>query len=112
MLKSINLKIPAGTKVGLCGRSGSGKSSLVSTLFRLLEVQSGSISIDGVDIIDVPINTLRGRMNILSQEPFFLAGTVRENLSYAKLSEDDKLSDTDMIEGWKSDLSNLLIIVC
>ncbi|KAK6343113.1 hypothetical protein TWF718_008486 [Orbilia javanica] len=100
VLKGINLTIAAGTKVGLCGRSGSGKSSLVATLFRLLEVQGGSITIDGIDITDVPINTLRGRLNVLSQEPFFLAGTVRENLGYAMVSEEDgeKLKDEDMLE--------------
>ncbi|KAF3941853.1 hypothetical protein ABW19_dt0205581 [Dactylella cylindrospora] len=98
VLKSVDLVIPAGSKVGLCGRSGSGKSSMIATLFRLLEVRSGSISIDGVDITDVPINTLRGRLNVLSQEPFFLAGTVRENLSYARLSEEDELSDEELLE--------------
>ncbi|KAK6335782.1 hypothetical protein TWF730_003159 [Orbilia blumenaviensis] len=100
VLKGINLHIAAGSKIGLCGRSGSGKSSMVATLFRLLEVQGGSISIDGVDITDVPINTLRGRLNVLSQEPFFLAGTVRENLAYAMVSEDygSKLTDEDMFE--------------
>ncbi|KAK6505820.1 hypothetical protein TWF481_007711 [Arthrobotrys musiformis] len=98
VLKGINLNIAAGAKIGLCGRSGSGKSSMVATLFRLLEVQSGSITIDGIDITDVPINTLRGRLNVLSQEPFFLAGTVRENLSYAMVSEEDgeQLEDEDM----------------
>ncbi|KAK6532681.1 hypothetical protein TWF281_006860 [Arthrobotrys megalospora] len=100
VLKGINLNIAAGSKVGLCGRSGSGKSSMVATLFRLLEVQGGSITIDGIDITDVPINTLRGRLNVLSQEPFFLAGTVRENLSYAMVSQEDssKLTDEDMLE--------------
>ncbi|KAF3197725.1 hypothetical protein TWF679_002821 [Orbilia oligospora] len=100
VLKGINLTISAGTKVGLCGRSGSGKSSLVATLFRLLEVRGGSITIDGIDVTDVPINTLRGRLNVLSQEPFFLAGTVRENLGYAIVSEEDShnLQDEDMLE--------------
>ncbi|KAF3128104.1 hypothetical protein TWF703_009706 [Orbilia oligospora] len=100
VLKGINLTISAGTKVGLCGRSGSGKSSLVATLFRLLEVQGGSITIDGIDVTDVPINTLRGRLNVLSQEPFFLAGTVRENLGYAIVSDEDNdnLQDEDMLE--------------
>ncbi|KAK6540555.1 hypothetical protein TWF694_009346 [Orbilia ellipsospora] len=95
VLKSVNLNIAAGSKVGLCGRSGSGKSSLVATLFRLLKVQGGSISIDGVDITGVPINVLRGRLNVLSQEPFFLAGTVRENMSYASVSEEEEDNFTD-----------------
>ncbi|KAK6338159.1 hypothetical protein TWF696_001630 [Orbilia brochopaga] len=100
VLKSVNLRIPGGTKVGLCGRSGSGKSSLVATLFRLLEVKDGLITIDGINITDVPINTLRARLNVLSQEPFFLAGSVRENLSYARTSNDenDWPSDKRMLE--------------
>ncbi|EWC46461.1 hypothetical protein DRE_04404 [Drechslerella stenobrocha 248] len=99
VLNSINLDIPPGSKVGICGRSGSGKSSTVAGLFRLLEVQSGSISLDGVDISKVPINALRGRLNVLSQEPFFLAGTIRENMSYAHVSgECTELDSKDILE--------------
>ncbi|EPS37133.1 hypothetical protein H072_9271 [Dactylellina haptotyla CBS 200.50] len=99
VLRNINLNIKAGKKVGICGRSGSGKSSLVATLLRLLEVKNGAISIDGVNITGIPINTLRGRLNVLSQEPFFLPGTVRENLAFAKVSTQDtnKLGDEDLL---------------
>ncbi|KAK6353572.1 hypothetical protein TWF696_005534 [Orbilia brochopaga] len=98
VLKSINLNIPAGSKVGICGRSGSGKSSMVSALFRLLEVQGGSITIDGIDISKVPPNILRGRLNILSQEPFFLAGTIRQNLSYGCVADDNNLDSEDLLK--------------
>ncbi|KAF3907327.1 hypothetical protein ABW21_db0209519 [Orbilia brochopaga] len=84
-------------KVGICGRSGSGKSSMVSALFRLLEVQGGSISIDGIDISTVPPNILRERLNILSQEPFFLAGSIRQNLSYGRVADDYELDSEDML---------------
>lgn len=58
----------------------SGKSSLLSLLSRLVETRNGSISIDGVEINSISINQVRASLNVLSQEPFFLHGTVRDNL--------------------------------
>ncbi|KAJ6263982.1 ABC multidrug transporter B [Drechslerella dactyloides] len=97
VLKSINLDVAAGRKLGICGRSGSGKSSMITALFRLLETQGGSISIDGIDISKVSPRILRGRINILSQEPFFLAGTIRENLSYACVSDQHQLYTEELL---------------
>lgn len=106
VLHNINLTIAAGEKIGICGRTGSGKSSLVATLFGLLHLHGGSdgtsvgdnssgdgdgagrgqLLIDGVDAAAVPLAALRARIVALPQEPFFLAGTgrgrsVREELA-------------------------------
>ncbi|ORY18549.1 P-loop containing nucleoside triphosphate hydrolase protein [Clohesyomyces aquaticus] len=81
VLNNIDLNIRAGEKVGLCGRTGSGKSSLVATLFGLLHHQSGEIRIDNIPTSDVSLKVLRSKIIALPQEPFFLRGTVRHNLA-------------------------------
>lgn len=80
VLRGIDLEIKAGEKAGICGRTGSGKSSLVSTLFGLLHNQSGKIFIDNVATETISLSTLRAQTIALPQEPFFLPGTVRDNL--------------------------------
>lgn len=80
VLQDVSLKIEPGQKVGVCGRSGSGKSSLVLSLLRLLELQSGSITIDGVDIATLPRQHIRSHLNTTPQDPISITGTVRENL--------------------------------
>jgi ATP-binding cassette, subfamily C (CFTR/MRP), member 1 len=79
-LVKLNLKIRPGEKIGICGRTGSGKSSLVLTLLRMLEIKSGSIKIDDVDLRRIPCNTIRERLNVLPQSPLITPGTVRSNL--------------------------------
>lgn len=92
-LQSITLHIPAGQKLGICGPSGSGKSSFVALLFHMLEIQSGSITIDNIDISTIPRQTLRERINVIPQEPVFLTGSIRLNLSPSSSSPH---SDTDL----------------
>lgn len=75
----------------------SGKSSLVSTLLRMLELEDGSINIDGIDISRIPRQEVRRRLNTLPQEPFFVRGTVRENADPLGVA-----SDEDIIEGLKA----------
>ncbi len=96
-LHNVSLTIKSGQKVGLCGRTGrsvsiptrvcssrclqffSGKSSLVATLLRLLEIDNGRITIDGVDISTIPRDIIRQRLVTLPQDPLILVGTVRFN---------------------------------
>lgn len=80
VLQNFSMSIAAGQKIGICGRSGSGKSSLVSTLFRMLEItDESSITIDGVDITSLPRQVVRERLNAIPQEPIFITGNVRLN---------------------------------
>jgi ATP-binding cassette, subfamily C (CFTR/MRP), member 1 len=80
VIRGLNMTIEAGEKIGICGRSGSGKSSLISTLFRMLEItEESSITIDGVDITRLPREIVRSRLNAIPQEPVFIRGTVRYN---------------------------------
>lgn len=79
-LKNLDLIIEPGEKIGICGRSGSGKSSLVLALLRMLNIKSGKIEIDGLDLQRLPRTTVRERVNVIPQESLFLPGTVRMNL--------------------------------
>ncbi|KAJ6187634.1 hypothetical protein N7519_002542 [Penicillium mononematosum] len=79
VLTGIDLSIQPGEKIALCGRTGSGKSSLVSAILRILELNSGTILIDGIDISKVSRSHVRSRINTIPQQPFFLHGTVRLN---------------------------------
>ncbi|KAF5864601.1 hypothetical protein ETB97_007159 [Aspergillus alliaceus] len=93
-LDHISLSIKAGTKIGVCGRSGSGKSSLISSLFRLIELASGAITIDGLDITTLTRNSLRAHLNCIPQEPFLLPGcSVRLNIDPGAGIHDDILTD-------------------
>ncbi|KAE8350023.1 P-loop containing nucleoside triphosphate hydrolase protein [Aspergillus coremiiformis] len=79
VLNGIRLHLGAGKKVGLCGKTGSGKSSLALSLLRLNEIVSGQILIGGQDITLLSRSLIRQRISCLSQEPFLFPGTIRQN---------------------------------
>ena len=93
-LNNISLEIQHGSKVAICGRTGSGKSSLLSTLFRLLELDSGSITIDGLDIRHVPLDVLRRRLIAVPQEATVFPGSLRSNL-VSKTAGESSLQQSD-----------------
>ena len=81
VLKNVSLDIHEKEKVGICGRTGSGKSSLIAALFRTAECEPGScISIGGIDITTLPLQTLRSKISIIPQDPVLFSGTLRGNL--------------------------------
>jgi len=80
VLKNVNMHIKKGEKVGICGRTGAGKSSLTLSLFRIIEADSGKIMIDGQDISLLGLHKLRSRLTIIPQDPVLFAGTLRFNL--------------------------------
>jgi ATP-binding cassette, subfamily C (CFTR/MRP), member 1 len=99
ILCNINLAIQPGEKIGICGRTGSGKSSLIATLFGLLYNRSGYVFIDGISIDTIPLSILRSNIIAIPQEPFFLGGSVRKNLtSWSSESSGQHVSDADMID--------------
>ncbi|THH19236.1 hypothetical protein EW146_g1884 [Bondarzewia mesenterica] len=79
-LKNITLTIKPSEKIGVCGRTGAGKSSLLLALFRTLEPASGTIFIDGVDITKIGLHDLRSALSIVPQSPDLFEGTMRENV--------------------------------
>lgn len=80
VLRDITFTIGAGERVGVVGRTGSGKSSLVASLFRLSEIQSGSITIDGLDTRNVRLVDLRRSIGVVMQDSIVFAGNARRNL--------------------------------
>jgi len=80
VLRGISCTISPGQKIGICGRTGSGKSSLILALFRLVEPCGGSIEIDDIDTSQVPLERLRDAMAIIPQDPILFEGTFRSNL--------------------------------
>ncbi|CAL5028657.1 unnamed protein product [Urochloa decumbens] len=80
ILKGITVSIKAGEKIGVVGRTGSGKSTLVQALFRIVEPAEGRIIIDGVDICTLGLHDLRSRFGVIPQEPVLFEGTVRSNI--------------------------------
>eukprot|EP01018_Ginkgo_biloba_P003571 Gb_36600 [translate_table: standard] len=80
VLRGISLNIKGGEKIGVVGRTGSGKSTLIQALFRLVEPAGGQIIIDQVDITRLGLHDLRSRFGIIPQEPVLFEGTVRSNI--------------------------------
>ncbi|KAI0401333.1 ABC transporter-like protein [Xylaria palmicola] len=78
--EDVSLIVEGGQKVAICGRSGSGKSSIIMALARMLDLTSGSITIDGLDLSTMPRSEVRSRLNIVPQEPYFYYKTLSENL--------------------------------
>ena len=92
-LKDINIDIKSGEKIGIVGRTGSGKSSLTLSLFRIVEAFKGKITIDGQNIADIPLKKLRRAISIVPQEPFLLEGTLKTNLDPLNLYTEEEIND-------------------
>ena len=84
----------AGTKVGICGRTGAGKSTLTSALFRLVELSSGEASFDGTNISVLGLRTVRRSLAIIPQDPVIFTGTFRENLDPFREVSDGRILET------------------
>ncbi|KZF24766.1 P-loop containing nucleoside triphosphate hydrolase protein [Xylona heveae TC161] len=94
VLHGFSLHVQGGERIGIVGRTGAGKSSIMSTLFRLVELSGGSITIDGLDIAKVGLQDLRSRLAIIPQDPTLFRGTIRSNL--------DPFSEHTDLELWSA----------
>jgi len=91
VLRDITVDIGAGQKIGICGRTGAGKSSLLRALYRLTEPTGGHLLIDNIDIRNVPLHRLRTSVSIIPQDPVLFIGSLRANLDPF-----DEYSDADV----------------
>uniref|UniRef100_A0A8D3BHY2 ATP-binding cassette sub-family C member 10 n=1 Tax=Scophthalmus maximus TaxID=52904 RepID=A0A8D3BHY2_SCOMX len=92
-LDGVSLSVRPGEKVGVVGRTGSGKSTLFLALFRMVELNRGQILLDGLDLSAVGLGQLRSRLAIIPQDPFLFSGTIRENLDPCGRQPDEQLLD-------------------
>ena len=84
ILKDINFELKSGNSIAIVGPSGSGKSTIINLIPRLYDVNSGTVTFDGVDVRKLDLGFLRENIGIVSQETYLFNGTIRENLLYAK----------------------------
>jgi ATP-binding cassette subfamily B protein len=94
VLRDIDLRVEAGRTVALVGPTGSGKSTLVMLIPRLYDVSSGSVLVDGADVRDVEVGSLRREVAFVSDDPFLFSASVRDNIAYARSdASDDEVLD-------------------
>ena len=90
ILENINMNIKTGEKIALVGPTGAGKTTIVNLLSRFYRIKSGEILIDGVNINDVTLKSLRKEIGVMLQDPFVFSGTIMENIRYGKLDASDE----------------------
>lgn len=90
VLRDINLKIPAGSSLAIVGPTGSGKTTLVNLIPRILDADKGMVLIDGRPIADYPLQTLRRNIGFVPQETFLFSDTIRENIAFGTASATDE----------------------
>ncbi|KAK0716329.1 ABC transporter [Lasiosphaeris hirsuta] len=91
ILKNVSLTVKPGEKIGVCGRTGSGKTSLIMSLFRIADIHGGAILVDGVDIATIPRQEVRRKIVGIPQQPFLLKGPVRLNVDPMGVASDEAI---------------------
>ena len=91
VLKNINLDVKAGEIVAFVGKSGSGKTTLVNLLARFFNTDEGSVTVNGVNIKNIHLDTYRNKFAIVPQETFLFGGTIKENISFGKEVTDEEI---------------------
>ncbi|CAI5534049.1 unnamed protein product [Closterium sp. Naga37s-1] len=103
VLKGLTFSIRAGEKVGVCGRTGSGKTTLTMALYRIVELSAGRIVIDGVDAASIGLWDLRSRLSLVPQDPVVFSGTIRWNLDPYTAVEGAGGGEQEARNGWNTE---------
>lgn len=90
VLKNIDFSVKAGETIALAGPTGEGKTTIVSLIARFYDTQSGEVLIDGYNVKDVTLESLRSQMGIMTQDTFLFSGTIKDNIRYGKLNATDE----------------------
>jgi len=106
ILKDISFSVKPGEMIALVGPTGAGKTTIVNLISRFYDIQSGSVKIDGLDIKQVSIESLRSQLGIMTQDNFLFSGTVKDNIRYGKLDA----TDEEIIEAAKAVNAHSFII--
>lgn len=104
-INDVTIHLNQGESLALVGATGAGKTTLVQLLARFYEINAGKIMIDGIDIKDIPKQTLRNQMAYVLQDPFIFDGTIRENIKY----RNQHVSDEVMIQAAKMQMLMILL---
>ena len=99
VIKGVSFKIRAGEKVAIVGPTGAGKTTLVNLLMRFYDPQKGRVLIDGVDVRDVKISSLRRNIGYVSQEPILFSGTIMDNIKFGREVDDEKVIEVCKLIG-------------
>jgi ABC-type multidrug transport system fused ATPase/permease subunit len=106
-VKNVTLRIPHGSTTAVMGRTGSGKSTLVSAILGVVRTESGQITIDGIDVAEVFVEKLRQRVTFVAQEPVLFAGNIRHNMDPLQDFSDEECTNAlDRVcghQGWRLD---------
>lgn len=90
VLRDVDLELQAGKVVALIGHTGAGKTTLASLVPRFYDVQSGRVTIDGADVRDITLTSLRREIGVIAQDPFLFSATVRENIAFGRVDATDE----------------------
>ena len=99
VLKGVSLTLRRGEKLAIVGETGGGKSTITRLLSRLYDIQRGSITIDGVDVRDLPLGLLRSRIGVVLQEPFLFTGTIAFNITLGDRRAAARMEEATRIVG-------------
>ena len=99
VIKGVSFKIRAGEKVAIVGPTGAGKTTLVNLLMRFYDPQKGRVLIDGVDVRDVKVSSLRRNIGYVSQEPILFSGTIMDNIKFGREVDDEKVIEVCKLIG-------------